>query len=124
MPNFNEAPGLLFVVATVLPLASFLIMFLLCGVWALARRYEWEGIQEALGNESASKGAAWLATLAIGVAFLCSLAGGLIMLGDWQTHQDVLQFAHDNAKKARKKFADSQGGKQGKGSVSEQVENQ
>ena len=39
MPDFRETPGFLFVVATLLPLASFLLCLLASAVWAVARPY-------------------------------------------------------------------------------------
>src|SRR5215475_1293497 len=79
-------PGHLFVIATLLPLVSFLIIFLLCGVWALARRYEWEGIEKALSSEEASRAAANLAIAAIGLAFVCSLTGSILYYQDYDAH--------------------------------------
>ena len=108
MPNFNETPGLLFVVATLLPLASFLVLFLLSGLWALARRYGWEKTQEALGSEAAGKGAAYVAMGAIFLAFLCSLTGAVLFFDEQRGAEfqpDEEQHDHDSELRKLRDFA-------------------
>jgi NADH-quinone oxidoreductase subunit L len=83
MPDFQNHPGYLFVAATLLPLASFLLVFLFCGVWALARRSqnsrgEPEGLFKTLDAPLFRRLPAWVALGAIAGAFLLSLTGFLI----------------------------------------------
>jgi NADH-quinone oxidoreductase subunit L len=85
MPDYltHLPPGYLFVAATLLPLASFLLIFLASGLWCIARRYReagpgWEAIFQATGGDRAGKLPAYLATAAIGLAFVCSLYGGIL----------------------------------------------
>ncbi len=82
MDYLLKTPAYFFVVATLLPLASFLVILIASGVWALARRYDWEDVQNALSGEQASKGAAYLAIGAIGLAAVCSFTGGYLYWAD------------------------------------------
>ena len=76
---FLDHPGLIYVVATLLPLASFFLLLLAGGLrWALrparetrigARLYQW------LGGDIPGRGGAYLATGAMALAFLLSLIG-------------------------------------------------
>jgi NADH-quinone oxidoreductase subunit L len=81
----RDHPGYLFVAATLLPLLSFLLILLACGAWALARRYQnseiGERIYELFGGDKGGRGAAYVATAAIGVACLFSVAGLAILVG-------------------------------------------
>ncbi len=80
MPEFLEHhPGLLYVVATLLPLASFVVL-LLTGMVRHFTRKAPEGtlgasLHRALGGDTPGRGAAYVATAAIGLAFVCSLLG-------------------------------------------------
>src|SRR5262245_22884228 len=74
-----QHPGFLFVIATLLPLASFVFLLL---VFALrsALRPSREGstgaaLYEALGGDTPQRWPALVATMAIGVAFVFSLIG-------------------------------------------------
>jgi NADH-quinone oxidoreductase subunit L len=82
MPNFEAHPGYFFVVATVLPLASFVLIFLASGLWCLARRYRdspgWEAIYDFTGGDRGGKLPAYVATGAIALAFVCSLYAGIL----------------------------------------------
>jgi NADH-quinone oxidoreductase subunit L len=79
MPNFMDRPGYFFVLATLLPLASFLLIFLASGAWCLARRYRElpgvEALYQLFGGDKPGKTPAYLALAAIGLAFVCSAIG-------------------------------------------------
>ena len=45
MPNFQAHPGYLFVLATLLPLASFLLIFLASGLWCILKRYRSDALE-------------------------------------------------------------------------------
>src|SRR4051812_47909997 len=79
MPDFNTHPGYWFVLATILPLASFLVIFLASGLWCIARRYReapgMEGLYQATGGDTPGMLPAFVATGAIALAFACSLTG-------------------------------------------------
>ncbi len=87
MPEFLEQhPGLIYVLATLLPLASFLFLLILGGVRNFLRRSP-EGSAGAnvfrlLGGASPGRGAAYVATAAIALAFVCSLLGFIWYTGD------------------------------------------
>src|SRR2546430_5708796 len=87
MPSFLEQqPGLLYVAATLLPLLSFLILLLTGTVrnWA---RATWPDAPYWLeGGRPPGKLAAYVATGAIGLAFLLSLAGFFLYQADHQGH--------------------------------------
>jgi NADH-quinone oxidoreductase subunit L len=78
-----EHPGLLYVAATLLPLASFLVLLLAGGLRA-GLRMSREGtagaaLFQALGGDN-PRWPAYVATGAIGAAFLCSLVGFVLFL--------------------------------------------
>src|SRR5947209_8354042 len=82
--NVADQPGLLFVVATLLPLASFVLLLLWGGLrWAL-RPYRdcCGGAFEALGGAVPGRGPAYVALAAIGLAFVCCAAGFVLFLVD------------------------------------------
>src|SRR5262245_27293022 len=85
MPNFTDTPGYWFVLATILPLASFVVLLLASGVSAMARRYDYEKVEKFLGSEDAGEAAANIALGAIGLAFLCSFIGFVQYWGE-RTH--------------------------------------
>src|SRR5262249_54467362 len=97
MPDFQTHPGYFFVAATLLPLASFLLIFLASGLWCLARRYReapgWEAIYELTGGDRAGKRPAYIATAAIGLAFLLCLYGGILHTQRQSRHHHVLEDA-------------------------------
>lgn len=87
MHLLEEMPGLWFVIATLLPLASFTLLLILGGVRNYCRRYAGkggagEGLFQALGGEVSGRGPAYVALLAIFLAFCCSFTGFVIFLQD------------------------------------------
>jgi NADH-quinone oxidoreductase subunit L len=81
-----EHPGRLYVAATLLPLASFVVLLLAGAVRAIARPrretplggtlYRW------LGGDTPQRSGAYIATAAIGLAFVLSLAGFILFMGE------------------------------------------
>src|SRR3954462_2218146 len=77
--DFAGKPGLIFVVATLLPLASFVLILLAFAV-RTALRSSPEGslgetLYRATGGAIPPRWPAWMATGAIGLAFVCSATG-------------------------------------------------
>jgi len=98
MGPFREHPGLIYVVATLLPLVSFLLLLLAGGVRAFCRARQdnaiCAGIYRAMGGDQPSKIGAYIATGAIGLAFVCCLIGFISHASDLH-HGDA---GHDHAK--------------------------
>src|SRR5262245_1323331 len=84
--DFDSHPGHLYVVATLLPLASFLVLLLAGLVRGLVRNYRhtgWAaGLYHMLGSDHPQRGPADVATGAIGLAFVLSLIGFLRFADD------------------------------------------
>src|SRR6266487_535690 len=96
---FAEHPGLIFVVATLLPLASFLLLLLVGALRSGLRGHrEKDGLGQtlflALGGDSPGKIAAYIATGAIGLAFLCCLAGGIQFLSEAHHLEETVAKLH------------------------------
>jgi NADH-quinone oxidoreductase subunit L len=81
-----QNPGLLFVAATLLPLASFLLLLLAGMVRAAARPNREAGLgrslYEALGGDTPQKTGAYIATAAIGLAFVLTFIGFILFKMD------------------------------------------
>src|SRR3954454_16322677 len=95
MPNFSERPGLLFVLATLLPLISFLVIFLASGAWCLARRYRnvvGDGVYNMFGGDKPGKLPALVALGAIGLAFVCCFTGAVQYLRDHHHHLHAVEY--------------------------------
>ena len=83
--DFKQYPGHLFIVATLLPLLSFILILLAGAVWSALRPYQKKPAIKPLfdlfgGDEerpNRGRWAAWTATGAIGLAFLLCLSGGI-----------------------------------------------
>src|SRR5581483_4256955 len=72
--------GLLYVVATLLPLASFVVLLVLGGLRNFVRRHKEAGgaslgLYNLLGGDTPGRLSAYIATAAIGLAFVCSVIG-------------------------------------------------
>src|SRR5438132_1047683 len=81
-----DYPGRLYVAATLLPIASFVILLLAGAVRAAARPYRHTplgaSIYRAMGGDTPLRTGAFIATSAIGLAFVCSLVGFVFFLQD------------------------------------------
>jgi NADH-quinone oxidoreductase subunit L len=81
-----DNPGLLYVAATLLPAASFLVLLLAGGLRLALRGNRDSGfgaaIYQALGGDRPHRAAAFVATAAIGLAFVLSLIGFIYFLHD------------------------------------------
>ena len=110
MPEFLEHhPGLLYVVATLLPLASFLILLLVGGVRCFVRKSPegsfGETVYKALGGDTPGRIGAYVATGAIGLAFVCSLAGAVLFFSDHAAHTSHAVKADKHGDKHREEDA-------------------
>src|SRR6266542_2314904 len=104
--DFASKPGLLFVVATLLPLASFALILLAFAI-RTALRSSPEGsigqqLYQATGGDVPSRWPAWLATAAIGLAFVCSATGFVRFLDDHQQIESLEESAHHGKPEERK----------------------
>src|SRR6516162_3435253 len=83
-----DYPGRLYIAATLLPLASFVILLLAGAVRAAARPLRntplGGSIFQTLGGDTPHRIGAYIATSAIGLAFVCSLAGSIFF---FQEHE-------------------------------------
>jgi NADH-quinone oxidoreductase subunit L len=94
--DFRAQPGLLFVVATLLPLAAF-VLLLLVGMarnFLRARRSPGNSsdtLYQMLGGDMPGRGAGWVATAAIMLACVCCVVGAAQFLGEYHVmHDEVL----------------------------------
>src|ERR1019366_3739238 len=87
MPELVEKPGLLFVLATLLPIFSFGLLLLTASLrWGM-RPYvkDHPGVKtvfDLLGGEVTGRGPAYVALGAIALAFVCSLTGFIWFLSE------------------------------------------
>src|SRR5262245_1412192 len=105
-PSFTEQPGALFVVATLLPLLSFVILLLSSGLRAFLRNAK-EGtfgaaLYERLGGDTPRKWPAFVATGAIALACVCSVAGLILYLNDPARAADHGHAGHSHSHDADK----------------------
>jgi NADH-quinone oxidoreductase subunit L len=84
-----QHPGQLYVAATLLPLASFLLLLLAGAIRAAARPFRQGGagaaLYEALGGDRPVRAGAYIATGAISLSFVLSVIGFFLFLGS-ETH--------------------------------------
>jgi NADH-quinone oxidoreductase subunit L len=99
-------PGVLFVIATLLPLASFLLVLLGFGFWCVFRPYretEYGGVLYHLfGGDTPGRTPAYIALAAIFLAFLCSAAGFSLYTTGFYQHEREVQ-AKEEEKKTQQK---------------------
>src|SRR5262249_51099824 len=98
--DFASKPALLFVVATLLPLASFVLILLAFAI-RTALRSSPEGsfgeqLYQATGGDVPARWPAWMATGAIGLAFVCSVVGFVQFLDD---HRQIDALKEERAEK-------------------------
>jgi NADH-quinone oxidoreductase subunit L len=86
MPDFANNPGLLYVAATLLPLASFVLLLLVGGLKNFGRAHRdtaWgAALFKTFGGDRPGKGGAYVATAAIGGACVLSLIGLFRYVGE------------------------------------------
>jgi NADH-quinone oxidoreductase subunit L len=79
LPDFRETPGYFFVAATLVPLASFLLILLASAIWAAARPFRDTDygalIYNFFGGDKPGRGKAYVALGAIVLAFILSFIG-------------------------------------------------
>jgi NADH-quinone oxidoreductase subunit L len=93
LPDLDAHPGFLYVIATLLPLASFLILLLAAALRAAARPYRdsdgpGAALFRALGGDIPQKWPAYVATGAMALAFAVSVVGYAMFKAD-QAHEAV-----------------------------------
>src|SRR4051812_45107598 len=90
LQRFAEEPGLLYVAATLIPLASFFALLIVGGFKNIARRYQDTGWGQSLfwllGGDEPGKGGAYLATGAIALSCVLSVYGLVRFLGEHPVH--------------------------------------
>jgi NADH-quinone oxidoreductase subunit L len=108
MPEFLEQhPGLLFVAATLLPLASFVLILLAFAVKTFFRKSP-EGspgraIFQAMGGPAPGRLAAYVATGAIGLACVLCVTGFVIFIQGYSSHEAEIVEAEQSIHKLRHK---------------------
>jgi NADH-quinone oxidoreductase subunit L len=112
IPDFP--PGLLFVVATLLPLASFVLLLVWGGLRWTLRPYAKQGgpaalAFDALGGETGGRAPAIVATAAIALACACSVAGFALFWMDHRDVEDELKPLHAAIKAERSNEAKAEG---------------
>lgn len=109
----HHHPGLLYVVATLLPLASFLVLLMIGALRAACRPLQNDsptcaGLYRALGGDQPGKSGAYIATGAIFLAFVCCLIGFIWHASDPTTHHAPIKMAGSEDDHADHKHADEQ----------------
>jgi NADH-quinone oxidoreductase subunit L len=89
MPLLENSPGLLFVAATFLPLASFVLLLLWGGLRWCLRPYAQGGgttavVYDLLGGDVGGRAPAYVATAAIALACVCSVTGFVLFVTDFR----------------------------------------
>jgi NADH-quinone oxidoreductase subunit L len=103
--DFHRHPGHLYVVATLLPLVSFVLLLLAGGVRSYLRRYReaggpGEAAYRLFGGDAPGRTGGYVATAAIGLAFLCTLFGFIQLLYE----QHLLHATHEKAEEVAEKL--------------------
>src|SRR5438128_11285858 len=110
MPEpFNDHPGLLYVVATLLPLAAFTVLLLGGAVRSWLRSQKTPGglsdtLYELMGGDAAGRGPAWIATGAIMLACVFCVVGLVQFLGEH--HEMHEQFAKNDREIRKRETAE------------------
>jgi NADH-quinone oxidoreductase subunit L len=108
---FGEHPGFYFVAATLVPLASFVLILLASAMWCAARPFRDSPAGAALfnlfGGEERGRTPAYIATAAIAIAFVLSLTGFILYSrqqsefeSEIRLRQEAVQLAAAEAKTA------------------------
>jgi NADH-quinone oxidoreductase subunit L len=102
-------PGRLFVIATLLPLASFLFVIICFAIRSALRSAKegttGESLYRLLGGDMPPRWPAYLATLAIGLACVCSVAGFAMYLRDHHHIEELKnELVEEKGKEKRKEL--------------------
>src|SRR3954447_20708003 len=88
--RFADEPGLLYVAATLIPLASFAVLLVAGGLKNLGRTYKDTGWGQSLywlmGGDQPGRGGAYLATGAIALSCVLSVVGLVRFLNEFPPH--------------------------------------
>jgi NADH-quinone oxidoreductase subunit L len=108
MPFENYSPGVLFVAATLLPLASFALLLLWGAVRWTLRPYVKDGntasvVFEAIGGDVGGRAPAYVATAAIAVACVCCITGFVLFSMDHRSSEAELHNLRATAADLEKK---------------------
>jgi NADH-quinone oxidoreductase subunit L len=103
--DFQEHPGLLYVVATLLPLASFVLLLLVGGVRALVRSLRPGAASEGEGGRPSGRGAAYVATAAIALSCVLSLYGFVLHYQDEARHHEAVAAGEEVASAEPERWA-------------------
>jgi NADH-quinone oxidoreductase subunit L len=110
--DFHDRPGLLFVVATFLPLAAFVLILLASFVRSFLRPHRdnpaWEGLYNLFGGEVGGRTPAFVATGAIGLAFILCLIGFIQFSGAHERFETSKQEAEKTITALRGQLAAAQ----------------
>jgi NADH-quinone oxidoreductase subunit L len=105
--DLRDHPGLLYVAATLLPLLSFVLLLLVGGLRAFlgSSRQSGAGLYELLGGDRPTRAGAYVATGAIGAAFVLCLVGFILFTSDYnRTFEDT---GHATSEVPRESHANS-----------------
>src|SRR5436305_823077 len=110
---FYESPGLLYVVATLLPIASFLLLLLAGGARAFLRSHRQgnpaaDALFQMLGGEVTGRGPAYVALGAIALACVFSLIGFVTYLEEHEVNEATLSANEINTHAAQDKYHHSE----------------
>jgi NADH-quinone oxidoreductase subunit L len=113
MGYFADHPGLLFVAATLLPLASFLIILVSFGLWALFRPYRDDrdgraALYNLFGGDTPGRLPAFLALGAIAAAFLLSATGAVRYFADHADHEQRVERLEELERKLHRTEAEEE----------------
>src|SRR6187549_4194472 len=108
MGALREHPYLFFVIATLLPLASFVFMLLVGGVrnFVRARRKDAsaDAVYHAMGGDAPGKAPAYLGMAAIFLAFCCSAFGYVHFVLDHHHQEEAVEQAESAVRSAKSKL--------------------
>jgi NADH-quinone oxidoreductase subunit L len=100
MGPLAQHPGLLYVAATLLPLASFAFLLVMAGLRMLGRAYRTSAagnsLYQALGGDNPPRWPAYVATAAIAGAFFLTLLGFILFVNDYglEAHHGAAHAEH------------------------------
>ncbi|MEI7687926.1 MAG: hypothetical protein WCL32_23210, partial [Planctomycetota bacterium] len=115
---FGDQPGLLFVAATLLPLASFVLLLLAGGIRNFLRPFKNSeplgSLFNLFGGEVTGRGPAYVGMAAIIIAFFLSFSGTCLYLGEHdafeksqvKVSEDIAKLPGVHSKKATKEQKD------------------